>query len=552
VLFSDLGLNSRLLSALESAGYTTATPIQVQAIPPIVSGRDVLGSAQTGTGKTAAFALPALQRIAELKAASGSNKSVIRCLVLVPTRELAMQVNTSFNKYGRGGIGAPLRFAVAYGGVKQGKQVEALRSGVDVLVATPGRLEDLHQQGLVDLSNVALLILDEADQMLDMGFIIPIRRIAKLCPPPPPAGNRQTLMFSATMPVEIKRLATEMLRNFVEIHVAPQQATTELIDQQAFRIDSGSKSALLKHYLKQHNAWKTLVFTRTKHGADRVTRGLQKAGISAAAIHGNRSQPQRMRALEAFKKGDIAVLVATDVAARGLHISEVSHVINYDMPAVAETYVHRIGRTGRAGSAGTAVSFISGEDRGVVRDLERLLKKPLTLIPLPNLPELAPNARAHADEPADAEPTHRRGAGVLSPKPTRQAPTGRSEPKFYNNDRCPPPPPPAHSNRAAASDHPGRSSRPGDRDAFRDDRSYPVRRDDTAPRHGHSARRDDSYRTPARAPAGRPNTGHRSDRPAGPSNWKPAGSFNRSRPGPASHTASRPSSGKRKAWNRNG
>ncbi len=453
MLFSELGLNSAILKSLETAGYSVATPIQIQAIPPIIAGRDVLGSAQTGTGKTAAFALPTLQRIAELKAGSGNNKSVIRCLVLVPTRELALQVNSSFNKYGRGGIGgvggvgAPLRFAVAYGGVKQGKQADALRSGVDVLVATPGRLEDLHQQGLVDLSNVALFILDEADQMLDMGFIIPIRRIAKLCPPPAPNGTRQTLMFSATMPFEIKRLATEMMRNFLEISVAPVAATTELIAQQAFRIESNSKSNLLRHYLKEQNVWKSLVFSRTKHGADRVTRTLQKAGITAAAIHGNRSQPQRTRALEAFKKGDVSVLVATDVAARGLHISEVSHVINYDMPQNAETYIHRIGRTGRAGSTGTAVSFVSGEDRGILRDIERLIKKPLEVLPLPPLPALTSSAPidseddhdlpedSHDSRPAPRGRPQRTAYAAARPASTGNFDRPQSPPPFRNNDR---------------------------------------------------------------------------------------------------------------------
>lgn len=561
MLFSDLGLNARLLSALETAGYTTATPIQVQAIPPIIAGRDVLGSAQTGTGKTAAFALPTLQRIAELKAASGSNKSVIRCVVLVPTRELALQVNSSFNKYGRGGIGgaggvgAPLRFAVAYGGVKQGKQADALRSGVDVIVATPGRFEDLHQQGLIDLSNVALLILDEADQMLDMGFIIPIRRIAKLCPPAAPNGTRQTLMFSATMPFEIKRLATEMMRNYVEVNIAPVAATAELINQQAFRIESSSKSNLLRHYLKEQNIWKALVFSRTKHGADRVTHTLQKAGIAAAAIHGNRSQPQRTRALEAFKKGDVAVLVATDVAARGLHISEVSHVINYDMPANAETYLHRIGRTGRAGSTGTAVSFVSGEDRGILREIERLVKKPLTILPLPaaadfnaSTPIVAendhdvgdddtheeaprrdnrrpqktayaaarpPHGPHHPHAPRSHEPAHAVHASPAHPRPTPGAfgkPAGPQ--KFYNNDR-----PRAPFN----SDRPGFNNRRDDRPAFGDRPSFNNRRDDRpayGDRPAFNNRRDDrpafgdrpSFRNDRPSFNDRPPRGH--DRPA--------------------------------------
>lgn len=425
-----------MLASLEKSGYTTATPIQARAIPPILAGKDVLGSAQTGTGKTAAFAVPILQRLAELKSAAGTNKSVIRCLVLVPTRELALQVNTSFNKYGRSGvggptgIGVPMRYAVAYGGVKQGKQVEALASGVDVLVATPGRLEDLHQQGLVDLSNVAILVLDEADQMLDMGFIEPIRRIARLCPAAPPKGHRQTLLFSATMPPEIKRLAHAMLHHFVEVHVAPEVATTRLITQQAYLVKSGQKSALLKHYLAHHSPWKTLLFARTRHGADRIARQLDKLGITAAAIHGNRTQPQRQRALEAFKKDEIAVLVATDVAARGLHIPEVSHVVNFDMPAVAETYVHRIGRTGRAGATGTAVSFVLPEEAGLLREIEkhtgttveRLITPPLEPLPAEKPPHAPQPPRSPAQpprRPRQESPRHRHGQSSRRPGPPK-------------------------------------------------------------------------------------------------------------------------------------
>jgi ATP-dependent RNA helicase RhlE len=403
--FADLGLSPGLLKSLEASGYETATPIQAQAIPPILAGRDVLGSAQTGTGKTAAFALPALQRVAQLKKESGTNKSAIRCLVLVPTRELALQVSTSFNKYGRSGlggeqgVGAPLRFAVVFGGVSQHRQVDAIRSGVDVLVATPGRLLDLHGQSRLDLSQVSIFILDEADQMMDMGFIVPIRKIAGLVAKAPPAGNRQTLMFSATMPREIKQLATEMLHDYVEVSVAPSGTAAELVSQSAYLVPRTLKGALLRHYLTEHPAWKALVFTRTKHGADRVARGLLKSGIKAAAIHGNRTQPQRTRALEAFKKGEIAVLVATDVAARGLHISEVSHVINFDMPEVPETYVHRIGRTGRAGAEGTATSFVDPEDRGKLRAIERLIRRSVEIVPIPEALE--------SDEPHQGEESRR-------------------------------------------------------------------------------------------------------------------------------------------------
>lgn len=426
MLFADLGLCEPILKSLTLANYTEATPIQSQAIPTILSGQDLLGVAQTGTGKTAAFALPCLDRILSLKAADG-NRTVIRCLVLVPTRELALQVSTSFNKYGRG---TGLRYTVAFGGVSQFKQVEALRSGVDALIATPGRLEDLYGQRRLDLSHVKILVLDEADQMLDMGFVVPIRRIAGYCPP---KHERQNLMFSATMPREIKTLARDLMRDYAEVSVAPSGTAAELVDQSVFMVDRNSKGFLLRHYLKENSAWKALVFTRTKHGADRVARGLVKTGVSAAAIHGNRSQPQRTRALEAFKKGDIAVLVATDVAARGLHISEVSHVVNFDLPETPETYVHRIGRTGRAGASGIAVSFVGNDERSKLRMIERLLRKSLPTNPLPELP--APGSHDPEDDRHDDEDGDDRRSSGRDSRGSRGGGGGRSQGRDHSGSR---------------------------------------------------------------------------------------------------------------------
>lgn len=422
MLFADLGLSEPILKSLTLANYTEATPIQAQAIPTILSGQDLLGVAQTGTGKTAAFALPCLDRILALKKADGG-KTVIRCLVLTPTRELALQVSTSFNKYGRG---TGLRFAVAFGGVSQFKQVEALRSGVDAMIATPGRLEDLHGQRRLDLSHVQILVLDEADQMLDMGFIVPIKRIASYCPP---KSSRQNLMFSATMPREIKMLASEMMRNYAEVSVAPSGTAAELVEQSVFIVDRNKKGSLLRHYLKENAAFKSLVFTRTKHGADRVARGLHKTGVEAAAIHGNRTQAQRQRALDAFKRGDIAVLVATDVAARGLHISDVSHVVNFDMPEMPETYIHRIGRTGRAGSSGIAVSFVGNDEKAKLRSVERLLRKAL---PVNEVPDSLVSESAR-DDWQEEEVDSRRGGG-RDDRGGRSSGGGRSDSRGGRSD----------------------------------------------------------------------------------------------------------------------
>jgi ATP-dependent RNA helicase RhlE len=365
--FSELKLCSALVRALRDADYQAPTPIQLQAIPPILAGRDLLGCAQTGTGKTAAFALPTLQRLSEQPAQPGLRRP--RALVLAPTRELVSQIAESFRNYGRY---TGLRHAAVFGGVSQHPQVKAIDRGVDILVATPGRLLDLLTQGLVDLGSVQILILDEADQMLDMGFIHDLKRIVARVP-----RQRQTLLFSATMPAEIRRLADQWLRNPAEVSVARQATPAERVEQSVYFVDRNQKAELLAHYLRDQAATRALVFTRTKHGADKLVRSLQRAGIRAEAIHGNKSQNARQRALAQFKSPSPPVLVATDIASRGLDIDSVSHVINFDLPMTAEIYVHRIGRTARAGASGIAITLCDREERSMLRDIERLTRQRL-------------------------------------------------------------------------------------------------------------------------------------------------------------------------------
>jgi len=377
--FDDLGLVEPILRAVRAEGYQTATPIQVQAIPAVIKGHDLIGCAQTGTGKTAAFALPTLQRLCargnEPREASSrrraGNRRKIRALILSPTRELAAQIGEFFSAYGRF---TDLRHTVVYGGVSQGPQVRALQKGVDTLVATPGRLLDLIGQGYVDLSGVEILILDEADRMLDMGFIHDLRRIVAHAP-----RGRQTLMFSATMPVEIRQLAAQWLRKPVHVQVAPDAAPAEKVEQSVNFVEPRQKPLLLAHFLQNTLSTRTLVFSRTKHGADKIVRGLLREGIRAAAIHGNKSQAARERVLEHFKSDRLPVLIATDIAARGLDVDDISHVINYDMPGDPETYVHRIGRTGRAGAEGIAVSFCGRDEHAQLRLIERLIRATITV-----------------------------------------------------------------------------------------------------------------------------------------------------------------------------
>ncbi len=385
--FDNLGLVEPILRAVRAEGYQTATPIQVQAIPEVIKGRDLIGCAQTGTGKTAAFALPTLQRLSargnEPPEASSrrraGNRRTIRALILSPTRELATQIAESFSAYGRF---TGLRHTVVFGGVSQRPQVRSLQEGVDTLVATPGRLLDLIGQGYIDLSGVEILILDEADRMLDMGFLPDLRRIVTHVP-----RGRQTLMFSATMPSEIRRLAAQWLRKPVHVQVAPHAAPPEQVSQSVYFVEPRQKPWLLAHFLQNTLSTRTLVFSRTKHGADKIVRGLLREGIRAAAIHGNKSQAMRQRVLEHFKSDRLPVLIATDVAARGLDVDDISHVINYDMPHDGETYVHRIGRTGRAGAAGIAVSFCGRDEQARLRLIERLIRRTIAVQQQPQYPQ---------------------------------------------------------------------------------------------------------------------------------------------------------------------
>jgi len=361
--FADLGLAQPLLAALTTLEYTQPTPIQAKAIPHIMMGRDLQGIAQTGTGKTAAFALPIMHRLLVDRRAPA--KRGVRCLVLAPTRELANQIAQSFRDYGRQ---TGLRTALMYGGTPKLKQARAVANGIDILVATPGRLMDHMQDGAVVLNGVEVLVLDEADHMLDLGFIVPIRKIAQTISP-----TRQTLFFSATMPKEIATLAGQMLKNPVHVAVNPIATTAERVQQRVIFVDTARKRPMLAELLKDSRMSRTLVFTRTKHGADRVTQHLEAAGLATAAIHGDKSQPQRERALQAFKDGRVRVLVATDIAARGIDVDGVSHVVNFDLPNVPEAYVHRIGRTARAGQAGIAISFCDASERPHLRGIEKLI-----------------------------------------------------------------------------------------------------------------------------------------------------------------------------------
>ncbi len=375
--FQSLGLTAPVLEALAAEGYTLPTPIQAKAVPHVLAGRDLFGCAQTGTGKTAAFALPLIERMM----ATPKERRPHRCrvLVLAPTRELASQIHESFRAYGRN---ARLTAAVIYGGVSQRPQETAMRRGVDVLVATPGRLLDLIDQKLVDLGGVEFLVLDEADRMLDMGFIHDVRRIVRLLP-----KERQTLFFSATLPGEVRQLADSMLRDPLEVKTAPQATPAETVDQAVFFLPQRQKRHLLVHLLSTEGMARVIVFTRTKHGADKLQRDLDKAGIRAAAIHGNKSQNQREKALAAFKSQHPPVLIATDIAARGIDVDNVSHVVNFELPHEPETYVHRIGRTGRAGMTGKAVSLCDHEERPRLQAIERLLRKAVPVrTDLPDLP----------------------------------------------------------------------------------------------------------------------------------------------------------------------
>jgi ATP-dependent RNA helicase RhlE len=383
--FKHLNLDEALIAALEQKGYVQPTPIQEQAIPAILEGKDIFGCAQTGTGKTAAFALPALQLLSQ-KTTSSESKRPIRALILAPTRELALQISENFSEYGKN---TSLRHTIVFGGVSQYAQTTALRKGVDILIATPGRLLDLMQQGHIALGSVEFLVLDEADRMLDMGFINDVKRIISKIP-----VNRQTLFFSATASADIMKLAKTILRNPVHISITPVSSASTLIEQSVYHVIKEDKRALLRHILEGNEIEHALVFTRTKRGADRVAKELVRNGIKAAAIHGDKSQNAREKALDQFKKKQIRILVATDVASRGIDIEKLSHVINFELPETAETYVHRIGRTGRAGSFGKAISFCSPDESDYLKGIIRLTGRGIPVISehpfVNNIPEPAP------------------------------------------------------------------------------------------------------------------------------------------------------------------
>lgn len=397
--FSDLGLAEPLLRALHAENYTSPTPIQARAIPLLLAGRDLLGIAQTGTGKTAAFGLPLLQRLSETPGQAGPKAA--RALILAPTRELAIQIDAALRTYGRH---LRLRQAVILGGVGQLPQVRALARGVDILVATPGRLLDLVAQGHIRLDKATTFVLDEADRMLDMGFIRDVRKIVKALP-----AKRQSLLFSATMPADVERLAHDMLRDPARIEVTPKVVTVDRVKQHVHFIEAPKKRALLAELLRDPQLARVIVFTRTKHGANRVAEHLDKMGVATEAIHGNKSQGARQRALESFSTGRARVLVATDIASRGIDVDGVTHVINFELPNIPESYVHRIGRTARAGAHGIAVSFCDPSERAYLRDIERLTKRPLLV---------AGGGPARGSEPA-AAPRHRHE------RPTASAPRRR-------------------------------------------------------------------------------------------------------------------------------
>ncbi len=412
--FSGLGLAEPLCRALSEAGYSVPTPIQERAIPPLLSGRDAIGIAQTGTGKTAAFALPMLQRLAGGKRAGPRAPHAV---VLAPTRELAIQIGRAFDSYGRR---LRLRHVLVYGGVGQQPQTQALAQGVDIVVATPGRLLDLLNQRKLRLDQVTVLVLDEADRMLDMGFIRDVRRLVAMMP-----KARQSLLFSATMPPDIARLAAEILRDPVRIDIAPERVTVESVDQRVFFANTADKSSLLVRLLSDSAMSRVLAFTRTKHGANRLAAQLDRAGIGAEAIHGNKSQGARVRALEAFRAGDARVLVATDIAARGIDVAGITHVVNYDLPQTAEAYVHRIGRTARAGAAGVAISLCAPQERPLLRDIEKLTRQRIAVVepvsprtsPPPGSakPHLGNGARTRGDGP---DPSSTRPTRVVAATPT--------------------------------------------------------------------------------------------------------------------------------------
>ncbi len=482
--FKDLGLAGTILRAVEAEGYSTPTPIQAQAIPHLLKGRDLLGIAQTGTGKTAAFALPILERLTADRKRPVSRR--VRALVLAPTRELAAQIAESFRVYGRN---AQMQIAVIFGGVSYGPQVKALNRGLDILVATPGRLIDHLEQGTVKLDETEIVVLDEADHMLDLGFIVPIRDILSRLP-----ARRQTLLFSATMPREIASLAADMLKEPVEVTVKPVGTTAERVDQSVFMVSSGDKNALLLHLMQQEQFQRTLIFTRTKRGADRVTTLLSKSGIDTQAIHGNKSQAQREKALASFKRGSTKVLVATDIAARGIDVDNVTHVVNYELPDVPEAYVHRIGRTARAGADGKAVAFCAPDERTNLRGIQKLTRQDIPAFIWSADKGVTAIEGLSALAGAGEGPTGRSGSGR---KPGRTRP-GRNERQRNAAERA------ARTERGRGEGRPSHQ----DRDQQQERAARPPR--DAAPWQGERPQREerpfrDGPRKDAGEHAGRPH-----------------------------------------------
>lgn len=427
--FHSLNLIDSILKSVEEEGYTTPTPIQAQSIPIILEGTDLLGCAQTGTGKTAAFAIPILQLLSENK--NNEKKRKIRSLIVTPTRELAIQIDESFKAYGRY---TNLRSTVVFGGVKQGSQTNALQNGVDILVATPGRLLDLMNQGFISLKDIEIFVLDEADRMLDMGFIHDVRRLITVLP-----RKRQSLFFSATMPSQIVKLAATILHEPKKVEVTPQATTAETVQQFLYYVDKGNKNALLIDILKNDDIKTALVFTRTKHGADKVVKVLLRNNITAEAIHGNKAQNARQRALSNFKEQSTRILVATDIAARGIDVDNLQFVINYEIPNPAETYVHRIGRTGRAGANGTAFSFCDAEEKAYLRDIEKLIGRKIPLIEdhdyplMDHNPVKEPKEQRRRPHQESERGSYGRSESSRS-KPTQPEST-KKNPRVYNTKR---------------------------------------------------------------------------------------------------------------------
>ncbi len=423
--FKELGLIDPILNALSDKGYTHPTPIQEQSIPILLNGKDLLGCAQTGTGKTAAFTIPILQQIYNnIGAKSGGRK--IKALIVTPTRELAIQIDDNITEYGKN---TGIKNTVIFGGVKQGSQVKALKNGVDILTATPGRLLDLINQKYISLRDIEYFVLDEADQMLDMGFIHDIKKIIKLLP-----QQRQSLFFSATMPRAIVDLSKKILGDFESVTIAPKQTTAERVDQAVYFVGKKSKIKLLKHLIETEKPESTLVFSRTKHGANKIVKLLDRGGINAAAIHGNKSQTARQKALGAFKDGDTKVLVATDIAARGIDVSQLSLVVQYDLPNVPETYVHRIGRTGRAKASGTALAFCDTDERPYLKDIEKLIKQKIDVVAEhPFLVDGPDDPSENENRPKRSNPNSR---SKNSGRPPRKKTAGNPN-KRFNSKRSP-------------------------------------------------------------------------------------------------------------------